>query len=55
MLLHLSLHLLPDENLCHSVVYIILMSVSFKPELTIIITCIYKSAFAKLCVVLYLI
>lgn len=42
MLLHLSLHLLADEDLRHSAVYIILMSVSCKPELTIIITCSYK-------------
>lgn len=34
MQLHLSLHPLPDENLQDTVLYIILMIVSCKPELT---------------------
>lgn len=57
MLLHLSLHPLPAENLQHTAVSIMLMTVSCKPELTVMITYIYeydKSAFTKRpCVVLY--
>lgn len=57
MLLHLSLHPLPAENLQHTAVDIILMTVSCKPEPTVMITYIFendKSAFSERpCVVAY--